>query len=120
MKNIKHLASYKGNDIMELMDRINSLEPTRPNEWVCVYFEVCVNCDGRWFYDCSLSSHSHLIHSISPLKYKYDKTYFSEEVVKYLAHLDMDFDYEWEGVDITYQRRGNLYDIGVRLHRKTA
>ena len=119
MKNINKLKNYSGDDIVELIERLKSIEPNRPNEIFFIDFQVQVKTDyGAWVFDGGNSVNEHRIHGSndSAAHEGYD---WREEVYKYLAHVDMDFAYDWEGFEVKPRRHRNLYVIDVLLRRKS-
>ena len=119
MKNINKLKRCTGKDIVELIERLKSIEPNRPREIFFIDFQVQVKTDyGAWVFDSSNSANEHRIHGShdSVANEGYD---WREAVYKYLAHIDMDFAYDWEEFCVKTKRHANLYMIDVFLRRKS-
>ena len=120
MKNINALKKFKGNNIVELIERLQSLETTRPHEIFFIEFQVQVKADyGSWVYDHGNLANECRIHDSHNDKAHSDWNW-RDEVAKYLSRIDMDFAYEWDEFCVQTRRRRNLYVIDVFLRRKTA
>ena len=116
MKNINALKKFKGNSIVELIKRLQSIETTRPDEFFYINFQIQVKTgEGVWHLDCDDWENVETIVSYNPL----EDLNWREEVAKYLAHIDMDFAYEWDDFCVQTWRSGDVYDIDVFLRRKT-
>ena len=117
MKNINALKHFKGNSIVELIERLQSLETTRPDEIFLMEFQVQVKAYyGSWFDDPGDAANHHII---AACRSDVD-CIWRDEVASYLSSIDMDFAYEWDDFCVKATRSRNLYMINVFLRRKTA
>ena len=118
MKNIKKLTGYKGNDMLELIDRLHRLELNRTRELIFIDFLVEVKPDwgDGWYFDPSNIRNEFVVHNSHNSK-SHDGYDWKDEVSKHLFELDSVTGYKWVEFAVNARRTRNLYAITVHLRR---
>ena len=114
MKNINALKNFKGNNIVELGEKLLALKTNRPGETFNVDFEVQVWNDNclLWLPDTTHRENFRRIESTMVRNWKWD-------VAWHLAYLDKEFPNGWEEFRVQPYRHNNHYAVTVLLRQKT-
>lgn len=107
MKNLSKLKKFKynGDNLLELVEIVASLEKSSPNE--------------KWLFDCQrcISNQSISFEDVMNSKsFIYESVYHTkEEVVEWIAARDCDFDRHYTGMTTRVYRRGSNYIVNISI-----